>query len=96
MQDLFRDLGAFTVATAISLALGVQHGPAHPVPARRSERRVVHATRVVAPPHRTLLSWMDYIDFRRGSGDVLRWITPSSTADEPERTDHPRSCGTRG
>jgi len=48
---------------------------------------------VVPPaPHRTA-SWMDYIDFRRGSGDVLRWIGPSTLDDPPDHPDHPHTCG---
>jgi len=81
------------VAAALSLGLGVQYDPAHPVPAPRAERRAARAARVVAPAHRTLLTWMDYIDFRRGSGDVLRWITPTSSTDQTGHPDHPRTCG---
>lgn len=81
---------AFTVAAAMSLGLGLQNGPPQRLP--RPDRRVVRAAHVVAPPHRTL-SWMDYIDFRRGSGDVLRWIAPNTLTDQPAHLDHPRTCG---
>src|SRR5215467_7605592 len=68
---------AFTLAAAMSLGLSLQNGPARRLP----ERRTVRVARVVAPaPHRSP-SWMDYIDFRRGSGDVLRWIG-STDSDE--------------
>jgi len=80
---------AFTVAAAMSLGLSLQNGPARRLP----ERRTVRAARVVAPaPHRSP-SWMDYIDFRRGSGDVLRWIAPIALSDQPERPEHPHTCG---
>ena len=84
---------AFTLAAAMSLGLSLQNGPAQRLPVPRSERRTDRAVHVVAPaPHRTV-SWMDYIDFRRGSGDVLRWIGPSSLDDQPALPDHPHTCG---
>ena len=98
MDTLFQDLRsalqalsgypAFTLAAAMSLGLSLR--TAHLPPAR-----AVRAVRIVAPPHRTL-SWMDYIDFRRGSGDVLRWISPTSPSEQAAPPDHPHSCGTRG
>jgi hypothetical protein len=91
---------AFTVAAAMSLGLSLQNGPAPRLPVPRAERRTVRAVHVVAPaptravaPHR-VVSWMDYIDFRRGSGDVLRWIGPSTLDDPPDHPDHPHTCGT--
>ncbi|HEY6223418.1 MAG TPA: hypothetical protein VIW26_06525 [Gemmatimonadales bacterium] len=103
MDTLFQDLRsaletlggypAFTLAAAMSLGLSLQNGPAQRVPAPRSEQRTVRAAHVVAPaPHRTL-SWMDYIDFRRGSGDVLRWIAPTSPLEQTAPPDHPHTCG---
>jgi ABC-type protease/lipase transport system fused ATPase/permease subunit len=84
---------AFSVAAAMSLGLSLQNGPAQRLPAPRAERRTVRAVHVVPPaPHRTA-SWMDYIDFRRGSGDVLRWIGPSTLDDPPDHPDHPHTCG---
>jgi hypothetical protein len=84
---------AFSVAAAMSLCLSLQNGPAQRLPAPRAERRTVRAVHVVPPaPHRTA-SWMDYIDFRRGSGDVLRWIGPSTLDDPPDHPDHPHTCG---
>jgi len=84
---------AFTVAAAMSLGLNLQNGPAQRLPAPRAEGRTVRAVHVVPPaPHRAA-SWMDYIDFRRGSGDVLRWIGPSTLDDPPDHPDHPRTCG---
>ena len=86
---------AFTVAAAMSLGLNLQNGPAQRLPAPRAERRIVRAVHAVAPtaaPHRAV-SWMDYIDFRRGSGDVLRWIGPSTLDDPPDHPDHPHTCG---
>ncbi len=77
---------AFTVAAALSLGFGLESIPRAPAP--HAERRPVPATHAVAP-HRAA-SWMDYIDFRRGSGDVLRWIGPSTLDDPPE---HPHTCG---
>ena len=98
LQDLrsaLQTLGghpAFTLAAAMSLGIGLQNGPAPHPPMSRPDKRVVRATPVVARPHRTV-SWMDYIDFRRGSGDVLRWIAPSTLTDEPAHPDHPHTCG---
>jgi ABC-type protease/lipase transport system fused ATPase/permease subunit len=99
LQDLrsalqaFSGHPAFTVAAAMSLGLNLQNGPAQRLPAPRAERRTVRAVRVYPPaPHRAV-SWMDYIDFRRGSGDVLRWIGPSTLDDPPEHPDHPHTCG---
>ena len=84
---------AFTLAAAMSLGLSLQNGPGPHLPAPRVERRTVRAVRVVPPtPHRAV-SWMDYIDFRRGSGDVLRWIGPSTLDDPPDHPDHPHTCG---
>ncbi len=84
---------AFTVAAAMSLGLNLQNGPAQRLPAPRAERHIVRAVHVVPPaPHRAV-SWMDYIDFRRGSGDVLRWIGPSTLDDPPDHPDHPHTCG---
>ena len=96
MDTLLQDLrSTFTVAAAMSLGLSLQNGPAQRLPAPRADRRTVRAAHVVAPapaPHRTV-SWMDYIDFRRGSGDVLRWIGPSTLDDPPDHPDHPHTCG---
>lgn len=99
LQDLrsaLQTLGghpAFTLAAAMSLGLSLQNGPGPRLPAPRVERRTVRAVQVVPPaPHRTV-SWMDYIDFRRGSGDVLRWIGPSTLNDQPDHPDHPSTCG---
>lgn len=99
MQDLFRDLGAFTVATALSFGLGLQNGPPPRGPAPSHTRRATAPVPAVAPtprhvaaPHRSV-SWMDYIDFRRGSGDVLRRIVPTSLTDESSHPDHPHTCG---
>ena len=92
MDDLFESLGAFTVATAMTFGLGLQNGPAPHTPMSRPDKRVARTAPVVARPHRTA-SWMDYIDFRRGSGDVLRWIAPTTMTDESGRTDHPHTCG---
>lgn len=96
MDTLLQDLrSAFAVAVTMSLGLTLQNGPAPRTPPRRHDPPAARATHLVPPPHRTL-SWMDYIDFRRGSGDVLRWIGPSTLTDEstPERADHPHNCGT--
>ena len=49
-------------------------------------RRPLPAAHAPAPSH-PATTWMDYIDFRRGSGDVLRWIGTS------EQTGTPRRCG---
>lgn len=87
---------AFTLAAAMSLGLNLQNGPAPHLPAPRAAPHTVRAVHAVAPapaPRRTV-SWMDYIDFRRGSGDVLRWIGPSTLDDPPEYPDHPHTCGT--
>jgi hypothetical protein len=84
---------AFTVAAALSLGFGLESIPRSPAP--HAERRTVPATHAVAPaaaPHRAA-SWMDYIDFRRGSGDVLRWIGPSTLDDPPDHPHHPHTCG---
>lgn len=67
---------AFTLAAAMSLGFGLERGAVSTIPAPRHDRQLVPIVRVVAPPHRQE-SWMDYIDFRRGSGDVLRWIGSS-------------------
>ena len=88
---------AFTLAAAMSLGLSLQNGPGPRLPAPRGERHAVPATHAVAPaptaaPHRAV-SWMDYIDFRRGSGDVLRWIGPSTLDDPPDQPNHPHTCG---
>ena len=86
---------AFTVAAAMSLGLSLQNGPGPHLPAPRAERHSVRATHTAVPavaPHRTV-SWMDYIDFRRGSGDVLRWIGPGTLDDPLEHPNHPHTCG---
>jgi hypothetical protein len=100
MDTLFLDLRsalqtlsghpAFTLAAALSLGLGLESIPRAPAPHR--ERHAAPAPRVVAPPKRSV-SWMDYIDFRRGSGDVLRWIGPSTLDDPPDPPAHPHTCG---
>ena len=83
---------AFTVAAAVSL-LGLQNDPAQRLRVARGDRRTTPAAHVVhAPPHRAV-TWMDYIDFRRGSGDVLRWIGPSTLDDPPAPPDRPHTCG---
>ena len=64
---------AFTLAAAMSLGFGLERGAVPAIPAPRHDRQLVPVVRVAAP-HRRPESWMDYIDFRRGSGDVLRWI----------------------
>lgn len=82
LQDLrfaLQTLGehpAFTLAAAMSLGFGLETGAARTIPAPRHDRQIVPVARVVARPRRTE-SWMDYIDFRRGSGDVLRRIGSS-------------------
>jgi predicted permease len=58
--------------------------PATPAP--RHDPQAVPAAHVAAAPKRSV-SWMDYIDFRRGSGDVLRWIGSGAV------TDTPHTCG---
>ena len=82
---------AFTVA-AVSLGLGLQGGPVRGGPAPRPVHHPAPAAAHHAPPHRNI-SWMDYIDFRRGSGDVLRWIGPTTLTDEPDRPARPHTCG---
>ena len=84
---------AFTFAAAVSLGLSLQNDPAQHLRVARGDRRTARAAHVVhAPPHRTV-TWMDYIDFRRGSGDVLRWIGPSTLDDPSTPPDHPHTCG---
>ena len=85
----------FTVAAVMSLGLSLQNDPAQPLRASRADRRPVPAAHgVVRGPHHKV-SWMDYIDFRRGSGDVLRWIGPSTLDDQtaPDHRDRPHTCG---
>jgi hypothetical protein len=84
------DHPAFTLAAAVSLGFGLESIPRSPAPGR--ERHAASAPHSVALPKRSV-SWMDYIDFRRGSGDVLRWIGPSTLDDPPEHPDHPHTCG---
>lgn len=84
---------AFTVAAAMSLGFSLQNGPAQRLPVPRAERRAVRAVHRVPPAAHRAVSWMDYIDFRRGSGDVLRWIGPSTLDDSPDHPDHPHTCG---
>ena len=92
LQDLrsaLQTLGehpAFTLAAAMSLGFGLETGAVPVTPAPRHAPQAVPAAHVAAAPKRSV-SWMDYIDFRRGSGDVLRWIG-SGTA-----TDTPHTCG---
>lgn len=90
LQDLrsaLQTLGehpAFTLAAAMSLGFGLETVPATPAP--RDDPKAVPAAHVAAAPKRSA-SWMDYIDFRRGSGDVLRWIGSGTV------TDTPHACG---
>ncbi len=76
---------AVMLAAAMSLALRLETRAA-PDTTRHRVRPVAPPPHVVASPRRTA-SWMDYIDFRRGSGDVLRWIDSSMLTDEG------RTCG---
>jgi hypothetical protein len=93
LQDLrsaLQTLGehpAFTLAAAMSLGFGLETGAVPATPAPRHGPQAVPAAHVVAAPKRSV-SWMDYIDFRRGSGDVLRWIGSGAVTD-----DSPRTCG---
>ena len=73
---------ALTLAAAMSLGFGLETGA---VPDTAAPR---HVRQAAAPPPVTTMSkrsvsWMDYIDFRRGSGDVLRWIGTDATSSEP-------------
>jgi hypothetical protein len=92
LQDLrsaLQTLGehpAFTLAAAMSLGFGLETGAVPTTPAPRHGPQAVPAAHVAAPPKRSV-SWMDYIDFRRGSGDVLRWIGSGTV------TDTPHTCG---
>lgn len=67
---------AFTLAAAMSLGFGLEAGAVPKTFAPRHDRQIVPVARAVVRPSRPG-SWMDYIDFRRGSGDVLRWIGSS-------------------
>lgn len=67
---------AFTLAAAMSLGFGLEAGalPDSAAAVPRDRRHApAPAAHAVAAPRRTV-SWMDYIDFRGGSGDVLRGI----------------------
>jgi hypothetical protein len=96
MDTLFQDLRsalqtlgehpAFTLAAAMSLGFGLETGGVPAAPAPRHDPQAVPAAHVGAAPKRSA-SWMDYIDFRRGSGDVLRWIGSGTV------TDSPHTCG---
>lgn len=77
---------AFTLAAAITLGFGVETGAVHTPP---PHARTATATVPAPVPPRRAVSWMDYIDFRGGSGDVLRWIGTTDLTDTPA----PRTCG---
>ncbi len=72
------------LAAAMSLGFRLEVGVARDS-ASPHARQPVRAAHVA--PARPVVSWMDYIDFRRGSGDMLRWI--GST----DLTDAPHHCG---
>ena len=59
-----------TLAAVMSLSLGIEATAVQRV-GPRHDRQIVH--HVVTHPH-PFSMWMDYIDFRHGSGDVLRRI----------------------
>lgn len=60
-----------TLAAVMSLSLGIEATTVQRLPDPRHDRQIVH--QAIARPH-PFSMWMDYIDFRHGSGDVLRRI----------------------
>jgi hypothetical protein len=72
----------FVLAAILSLGPGGGNPscPARPAPPARARPS---ATRTAAPT--PLSSWMDYVDFRRGSGDMLARLGRSLAPD----TSHP-------
>jgi len=70
------------LAAAMSLGFRLEVGVARDTAKPQAHRQVpAHA----AAPTRPAVSWMDYIDFRRGSGDVLRWIGSTDLTATPHR-----------
>jgi hypothetical protein len=92
LQDLRSALHAIgehpglALAAMMSLGFRLEVGVARDAAAPHQRQPV--PTAHAAAPSRAAASWMDYIDFRRGSGDVLRWIGSSDMAETP-----PHTCG---